>query len=119
MILKKIVCTVKSGKEVVFSKGQEKWSAIAECSGFIAQHGGWVKERENVAVIGALWRNHKAYDDFMENVHDSIYEQGQEGSIDEIEVRIEECDWQDGENTLKEWLMSQHVSLEKRWSVVK
>ncbi|MCA0988715.1 YdbC family protein [Guptibacillus algicola] len=117
MLLKKIICTVRSGQEETFSIGQEQWKAIENCPGFIAQIGGWVKGRENVAMIAAAWDDLPSYKEFMENAHDPIYERtGQEGTIEKIEVRLDDSDGQ-GETILNEWLKSQNVSLEQEWSI--
>lgn len=117
MLFKKIICTVRSGQEETFSNGQEKWKAIEDCPGFIAQIGGWVKGCENIAMIAAAWDDLPSYKEFMESSHDTIYEHTcQEGTIEKIEVRLDESDDQ-GETVLNEWLTSQNVSLEQKWSI--
>ncbi|WP_377891104.1 YdbC family protein [Alkalihalobacillus sp. R86527] len=120
MLVKKIVCTVKDGREEVFSAGQEQWKALANCTGFIAQIGGWMQGRENVAMIAAAWEDLASYEEFMTNTHDGIYERTeQQGSIENIDVQLEEVVVREEDRALKDWLTSQNVSLEEKWSIVK
>lgn len=64
-------CLPIPGKENEFSKAQEYWRDIVNCSGFIGQFGGW-DILSPQALILAFWQNQESIDRFMDEVHDRI-----------------------------------------------
>ena len=75
MLLKWIICEVPQDKQDAFSKAQQHWRALERVAGFRGQVGGWDSMEPNRACILGLWANAEAYVQFMEHVHDPIFEQ--------------------------------------------
>jgi hypothetical protein len=89
MMVKWIVCEVPEKNRQAFSRGQEVWSELQGVEGFVAQFGGWNRERRQEACLVAVWRDELAYRQFMAEVHDPIYERtGQQGTFDSIRVKV-------------------------------
>ena len=94
MFVKLIVCQVPEETRDRFTAGQRQWAALAGVDGFLGQVGGWQPSKatpaddaaEHTAVIVGLWRDEDAYDHFMSDVHDSIFnandQRGSYGAID-------------------------------------
>jgi heme-degrading monooxygenase HmoA len=89
LIVKFITCVVPPENRSLFATGQEAWAALAEVDGFIAQTGGWSCNDDSLAIILAFWEGAAAYEHFLRNIHDAIFESnGQEGSYTEITVSL-------------------------------
>jgi heme-degrading monooxygenase HmoA len=89
LIVKFITCVVPPENRSLFATGQEAWAALAEVDGFIAQTGGWSCGDDSLAIILAFWEGAAAYEHFLRNIHDAIFESnGQEGSYTEITVSL-------------------------------
>ncbi|MEE8170736.1 MAG: DUF4937 domain-containing protein [Phycisphaerae bacterium] len=83
MILKYIICRVRPERRDQFSRGQQAWRALRNVDGFGGQFGGWHSDDANAAHIIGLWRDAAAYDAFMANLHDRIFESNeQQGTYD-------------------------------------
>ncbi|WP_242142951.1 MULTISPECIES: DUF4937 domain-containing protein [unclassified Bacillus cereus group] len=70
MLLKTIFCQVEKEKMSLFSKAQERWGNLQNVNGFLGQCGGWDQEE---ACIFTLWENTSTYQTFMDEIHDSIF----------------------------------------------
>ncbi|WP_276736469.1 YdbC family protein [Bacillus sp. (in: firmicutes)] len=95
MLIKKIVCEIDAANAEAFANAQSQWGALSHISGFIKQAGGWRKTIDGplTAEIISVWENRAAYDHFMENEHDSIYDGNeQKAVIHSIEVTLYEED---------------------------
>ena len=89
MLIKLIQCRVSEDRRERFSRGQAQWCALSGCKGFCGQIGGWVAEDDGLAVIIGLWSDHEAYDAFMRDLHDRIFDgSGQRGTYDSIDVSL-------------------------------
>lgn len=89
MIVKLIICDVIEAKRDQFADGQRTWSALANVSGFLGQTGGWSVDTAHKAVITAFWHDHEAYDKFMRNQHDVIFDHNaQRGTFHKSDVTI-------------------------------
>jgi heme-degrading monooxygenase HmoA len=89
MIVKWIVCTVKEEDRAAFAKAQAQWSALAEVDGFCGQAGGWNLCEPNQACIIGLWRDETAYQRFMVEVHDRIFQSSkQQATYSAISVSL-------------------------------
>lgn len=89
MLIKWIVCTVPPSHRKVFSQAQEAWSIIADADGFYGQIGGWNQHQKKQACILALWRDVAAYQNFMDNIHDTVTDNNtQEKTYSAIEVSL-------------------------------
>ncbi|MCY7782233.1 YdbC family protein [Bacillus sp. FSL H8-0515] len=118
MLIKKIVCEVDDANAEAFSKAQSQWGALSYISGFIKQAGGWRKTANGplTAEIIGVWENRAAYDHFMENEHDSIYEENeQKAVILSIEVALYEED----EPFVHDLLHHPDIRYEPGWTVLK
>ncbi|MCC8353294.1 YdbC family protein [Bacillus sp. AF23] len=118
MLIKKIVCGVDAANAEAFSKAQSQWGALSHVSGFIKQAGGWRKTADELftAEIFSVWENRAAYDAFMENEHDVIYEEiGQKATLSSIEVAITQVD-AEGAACLLE---NREIEYEPGWTVTK
>ncbi len=116
MVIKKIVCNVREGQEATFSRGQERWIELRNDEGFIAQYGGWTEE--NMAIIIGFWKSTQSYNHFMNDDHDAIYlKTNQQGSIESIDVQLEETDVRDIEQYAKSWMLEQYSKVNERWTI--
>ncbi|KUP38363.1 YdbC family protein [Bacillus halotolerans] len=118
MLIKKIVCGVDAANAEAFSKAQSQWGALSHISGFIKQAGGWRKTIDEplIAEIISVWENREAYDHFMENEHDVIYEEiGQKATLSSIEVALTQVD-AEGAACLLE---NREIKYEPGWTVTK
>jgi len=89
MLTKLIICRVSSEQRDRFSRGQTQWSCVSSCPGFRGQFGGWVADDDTLAVIVGLWADRGAYDAFMRDVHDVVFDgNGQQGTYDSIDVSL-------------------------------
>ncbi len=89
MLVKLIQCRVPADQREQFARGQAQWCALSGCRGFCGQIGGWVVEDEGLAVIIGLWSDHDAYDTFMRDVHDRVFDgSGQRGTYESIDVSL-------------------------------
>lgn len=89
MLIKLIQCQVPGAMHERFATGQMAWAVLADCSGFLAQFGGWSFADPTRAVIVGLWSDRAAYDAFMRDVHDRIFANNdQAGAYDSIEVSL-------------------------------
>ncbi|QHE51293.1 YdbC family protein [Pontibacillus sp. HMF3514] len=86
MFIKKIVCTVEVMDREAFDKAQRQWTPLSQVPGFLAQVGGW---RGRDAVIFAFWESKEAYESFMEDVHDEIFNQNlQKNTYNSISITL-------------------------------
>lgn len=93
MLIKKIVCETDAANAEAFAQAQSRWGALSCVNGFVRQAGGWRKNADGlfIAEIISVWEDRQAYDDFMENEHDRIYEENeQKAAILSIEVMLYE-----------------------------
>ncbi|MCY8056013.1 YdbC family protein [Bacillus inaquosorum] len=118
MLIKKIVCEVDAANAEAFSKAQSQWGALSHVNGFVKQAGGWRKTADGLftAEIISVWENRAAYDHFMENEHDSIYEENeQKAVILSIDVTLYEED----EPFIHDLLHNPDIWYEPDWTVQK
>ncbi|WP_370294710.1 YdbC family protein [Rossellomorea marisflavi] len=80
MLVKRIVCTVEPHQRRSFHKAQMEWSALRTIEGFLAQFGGWDTVDPSTAYLYSFWENRDRYEDFMENTHDKIFGQSNQGA---------------------------------------
>ena len=117
MLIKKIICKVREGQEATFSSGQEYWIELRNYEGFIAQYGGWAEE--NVAIIIGFWESTQSYNRFMNDGHDAIYlKTNQHGSMESIDVQLEEIDVRVIEQYAKNWMLEQHSKINEQWTIM-
>jgi len=89
MLIKLIQCRVSVEHREQFARGQAQWCALAGCRGFCGQIGGWVVEDDGLAVMLGLWSDHDAYEAFMRDEHDRVFDSnGQRGTYDSIDVSL-------------------------------
>jgi len=87
MFIKWIKCRVQASNRARFSAAQEKWNELESILGFLMQAGGWNEADANEACILAVWENKQAYDHFMREAHDAIYERSkQKGTFKELSI---------------------------------
>jgi hypothetical protein len=77
LLIKYIKCEVEEAKKAAFSKAQEEWVPLSEVGGFLGQFGGWSRNGE--AVILGFWESRQAYQHFMEQIHDTIFLENNQG----------------------------------------
>ncbi|MDU0154691.1 YdbC family protein [Bacillus cabrialesii] len=117
MLIKKIVCEIDAANAEAFAKAQSQWGALSHVNGFIKQAGGWRKTIDGplIAEIISVWENRAAYDHFMENEHDSIYDGNeQKAVIHSIEVTLYEQD-----ELFDDLLHHPDIQYERDWTVLK
>ncbi|KJJ43129.1 hypothetical protein UM89_02170 [Bacillus subtilis] len=117
MLIKKIVCEIDAADAEAFAKAQSQWGALSHISGFIKQAGGWRKTIAGplTAEIISVWENRAAYNHFMENEHDSIYDGNeQKAVIHSIEVTLYEED-----EPFDDLLHHPDIQHEPDWTVLK
>jgi heme-degrading monooxygenase HmoA len=91
MIIKWIKCMVPNGQKKMFSKAQEQWIALKGLDGFLGQAGGWNIRNPQEACIIAFWRDLDAYESFMNDHHDEIFERSnQQHTYEKISVMLYE-----------------------------
>jgi len=89
MIVKLIQCAVLDGKVSQFSEGQKAWEILRSAPGFITQIGGWGSQKDNRAIILGFWESYTAYQNFMADIHDEIFESNnQAGTYDPSQSQI-------------------------------
>ena len=89
MIVKLIICDVRQSKREQFADGQRAWNALAKVAGFRGQSGGWSVDDSNRAIITAYWRDQSAYDRFMRDEHDAIFNHNaQKGTYLESDITL-------------------------------
>ncbi|USN48514.1 MAG: YdbC family protein [Pseudobdellovibrionaceae bacterium] len=89
MLIKWIVCKVIPEHRTSFSKAQEAWQELSDVDGFIAQFGGWDLKNSGDACILGLWKDKESYDQFMNHVHDNVFEtNSQENTYESISVGL-------------------------------
>ncbi len=89
MLVKLITCEVPDENLERFAAGQAAWSALAKVDGFLGQLGGWELSDWNRAVIVGLWRDAEAYNRFMSDAHDAIFEShGQQDSYTSSDISL-------------------------------
>ncbi|MCC2931376.1 MULTISPECIES: YdbC family protein [Bacillus] len=118
MLIKRIVCEVDAANAKAFANAQSQWGALSHVNGFIKQTGGWRKTADGLftAEIISVWENRAAYDHFMENEHDVIYEEiGQKATLYSIEVALTQVD-AEGVAFLFE---NREIEYEPGWTVTK
>ncbi|NTU27794.1 YdbC family protein [Bacillus tequilensis] len=118
MLIKKIICEVDDANAEAFAKAQSQWGALSHVNGFIKQAGGWRKTIDGplTAEIISVWENRAAYDHFMENEHDSIYDGNeQKAVIHSIDVTLYEED----EPFIHDLLHNSDIQYEVGWTVLK
>ncbi|MDP4549299.1 DUF4937 domain-containing protein [Alkalihalobacillus macyae] len=117
MLIKKIICEVKKDHAIAFALGQKRWKEIKHIDGFVAQYGGW-SESEHKAFIIGFWRSRSSYNEFMEKCHDLIYEKtGQGGTIESIDVLIDEKEVDNIKTLTIEWLHNQASTICEEWTI--
>ncbi|MCA0173251.1 DUF4937 domain-containing protein [Bacillus sp. RAR_GA_16] len=116
MLIKKVVCHVKEEMRETFSSGQERWSGLYDCKGFVAQYGGW--SDENIAMIIGFWKNRQSYARFMNEHHDTIYlKTNQRECIKSIEVQVEEMNVTEINTFAAKWLNEQNSEINRKWTI--
>ncbi len=118
MLIKRIVCEVDTANAEAFAKAQLEWGALSHVNGFIKQAGGWRKTADGpfTAEIISVWENREAYDHFMENEHDSIYDDNeQKAVILSLEVTLYEED----KSFVQDLLHHPDIRYEPDWTVLK
>lgn len=89
MLLKWIVCDVADEDREAFSLAQESWAALRSVDGFLGQAGGWNLRAPGQACIVGLWADVGAYERFMREVHDRVFEtSGQSRTYRAIQVLL-------------------------------
>lgn len=84
MLLKAIQCHVLPEQQDLFSRGQERWAALAGLQGFTSQQGGW---QQHTAWVFGWWQNWDDYSAFMSEHHDPIFERsGQNGTYRDSDI---------------------------------
>lgn len=78
MLFKWIVCSVSDDTKELFSLAQTKWAGLASIRGFIGQLGGWDLKSENEACILGIWQHAEAYNTFMDEHHDKIFQDNEQ-----------------------------------------
>lgn len=63
-----------------FSKAQERWGELRQCSGFMGQIGGWNRNDPYEAGILSVWKDLYSYQSFMQHQHDEIIGKSDQGS---------------------------------------
>lgn len=89
MLLKWIVCDVADEDREAFSLAQQSWAALRSVEGFLGQVGGWNFKEPCQACIVGLWADVGAYERFMREVHDRVFEtSGQARTYRDIKVLL-------------------------------
>ncbi|MCA1058878.1 YdbC family protein [Rossellomorea aquimaris] len=89
MLIKRINCKVNDDQRDAFSEYQQQWGRLSSVKGFMGQLGGWSNKQPNVACVYAFWETRKAYEIFMEEVHDMIFSTfGQGSTYSSIDVDV-------------------------------
>ncbi|TCS96423.1 DUF4937 domain-containing protein [Hazenella coriacea] len=89
MLIKWIVSTVSTQQKDTFHQCQRGWQEMNKAPGFIIQFGGWNLKNPEEACIVSMWENQDKYDQFMNIMHDQIYEKsGQSGTFEHLEVHL-------------------------------
>jgi heme-degrading monooxygenase HmoA len=78
MLLKWIVCSVPDDTKEAFSIAQTKWAGLADIKGFVGQLGGWDLKSENEACVLGIWQHAEAYNTFMAEHHDRIFQDNEQ-----------------------------------------
>ncbi|MFC1519565.1 DUF4937 domain-containing protein [Pseudomonadota bacterium] len=94
-ILKLISCTVDDDNVAAFTASQCAWQQLENCSGFLAQSGGWRADLNklplqnyaaplhdkniNTAVIFGFWQSVEDVTAFMQTTHDQIFTTNHQG----------------------------------------
>lgn len=118
MLIKRIVCEVDATNAEAFAKAQSQCGALSHVNGFIKQAGGWRETADGLftAEIISVWENRAAYDHFMGNEHDSIYEENErQAVILSIEVKL----YEEGEQLIHNLLHNSDIRYEPDWTVLK
>ncbi|MDO3661740.1 YdbC family protein [Bacillus sp. C28GYM-DRY-1] len=118
MLIKRIVCKVDAANAEAFAKAQLQWGALSHVNGFIKQAGRWRKTADGLftAEIISVWENRAAYDHFMENEHDSIYEENEQKTVIlSIEVKL----YEESEQYIHSLLHNSDIRYEPDWTVLK
>ena len=79
MYIKWIICDVKEDKKQEFTLAQDKWVKTADAEGFIAQVGGWDMKNNSEACIISFWKNKESLENFMNGLHDTIFDKNKQG----------------------------------------
>lgn len=91
MLIKWIKCQVNEFDKTLFSNAQCSWSKVKNVDGFLGQIGGWDKHNQCVAGIISFWKDNHSYKNFMENIHDEIFENSnQRNTYSKISTNIYE-----------------------------
>jgi hypothetical protein len=72
MLLKWVRCQVAPERRRPFSHAQAGWRRLAREPGLVGQTGGWDVTSNGTACVLALWRDRRAYADFMATRHDGL-----------------------------------------------
>lgn len=118
MLIKRIVCEVDAANAEAFSKAQSQWGALSHVNGFIKQAGGWRKTADGLfsAEIISVWENREVYEAFMENVHDSIYEENEQKVV---LLSIKVTLYEEDESFSYDLLHNPDIRCEPDWTVLK
>lgn len=82
MLLKLIRCTVAPGSKETFANGQQAYSALHGCPGFVEQSGGFADapraaedqlQQGEQAWLAAWWKDWSSYSDFRSDLHDLLH----------------------------------------------
>jgi heme-degrading monooxygenase HmoA len=76
MLAKWIVA--EASNRAAFDQAQTRWTKLLDHDGFMVQVGGWLESFPAKAGIFAVWRDWRAYRQFMESGHDELATQPRE-----------------------------------------
>jgi quinol monooxygenase YgiN len=86
-LVKWMTCEVPRSQTRPFSRAQERWAPLADVPGLVCQIGGWDEASPGTACVLAIWRDAEAYDRFMRDRHDALFEAtGQAGTYSALQV---------------------------------
>ncbi|WP_428267868.1 DUF4937 domain-containing protein [Haliangium sp.] len=89
MLIKRISCRVPPSSRARFTTTQTAWGRISDAPGFLGQTGGFSLTDPELAIIIGLWADRAAYDHFMAELHDPVFDSsGQRASYSAIEVAL-------------------------------
>ena len=87
MFVKHIICSVIAKNKGAFSAAQEKWYQTKEAPGFLGQLGGWELTDNTSAHILSFWISERYLKNFMDQLHDTIFENNkQESTYNSIRI---------------------------------
>ncbi|OEH91998.1 DUF4937 domain-containing protein [Bacillus solimangrovi] len=90
MFVKEIKCEVKEENREAFHTAQLVWGKLSSAEGFVKQFGGW---SGHDAFIVGVWEDKASYDQFMQIIHDEIFEANEQAqTFERISVNLSETE---------------------------